>query len=105
MKLVDISKHNGVIDWRKVAAAGIDGAIIRAGYGKSAGQIDPKFIVNYSDARAADLKVGVYWYSYAVSAAEARAEASACLIPLPGMDACGPLSLDGWSGNGGSSML
>ena len=84
MKLIDISKHNGVIDWRGVAASGIDGAIIRAGYGKSAGQIDPKFIVNYNGARAAALKVGAYWYSYAVTAAEARAEAAACIKVVDG---------------------
>ena len=94
MKVIDVSKHNGVIDWRKVAAAGINGAIIRAGYGKSAGQIDPKFIVNYNNARAAGLKVGVYWYSYAVSAAEARAEASACLTVLNGRAVDFPVYFD-----------
>lgn len=94
MKLIDVSKHNGVIAWKKVAAAGIDGAIIRAGYGKSAGQIDPKFIVNYREARAVGLKVGVYWYSYAVTAAEARAEASACLTVLNGRAVDFPVYFD-----------
>ena len=94
MKLIDVSKHNGVIAWKKVAAAGIDGAIIRVGYGKSAGQIDPKFIVNYREARAAGLKVGVYWYSYAVTAAEARAEASACLTVLNGRAVDFPVYFD-----------
>lgn len=84
MKIIDVSKHNGVIDWRSVAASGIDGAIIRAGYGKSAVQIDPKFVANYNGARAAGLKVGVYWYSYAITAAEARAEAAACLEVVNG---------------------
>ena len=84
MKLVDISKHNGVIDWNKVAADGIDGALIRAGFGKVASQIYNQFIANYNGAHAAGLKVGAYWYSYAMTAAEARAEAAACLEVLNG---------------------
>ena len=84
MKLIDVSKHNGVIDWRAVAKDGIDGVIIRAGFGKLSSQIDKQFKANYNGARAAGLKIGVYWYSYAMSAAEARAEASACLEVLNG---------------------
>ena len=83
-RLVDTSKHNGVIDWAKVKTDGIDGAIIRAGFGKLASQIDKQFKANYNGAREAGLKVGVYWYSYAMSAAEARAEAAACLEVLNG---------------------
>lgn len=84
MKLIDVSHHNGVIDWQAVKRAGIDGVIIRAGYGKIATQIDRQFIANYNGARAAGLKVGAYWYSYAKNAVEARAEASACLSVLDG---------------------
>ena len=84
MKLIDVSKHNGIIDWRGVAASGIDGVLIRAGYGKLASQIDPKFIENYNGARAAGLYVGAYWYSYAKTVPEAREEAAACLTVLDG---------------------
>ena len=44
MKGIDVSKHQGTIDWDKVKAAGIDFAIIRAGLGKST--IDPQFVRN-----------------------------------------------------------
>lgn len=94
MKIVDVSKHNGVIDWNKVAAAGIDGAIIRAGFGKLATQIDKNFVSNYNGARAAGLKVGAYWYSYATSSAEARAEASACLSVIAGRSFDFPVYFD-----------
>lgn len=94
MKIIDVSKHNGAIDWRAVKGSGIDGVIIRAGYGKSAVQIDPKFVANYNGARAAGLKVGVYWYSYAVTAAEARTEAAACLEVLNGRAVDFPIYFD-----------
>lgn len=84
MKVIDVSKWNGVINWSAVAADGIDGVIIRAGYGKIETQIDPKFKANYDGARAAGLKVGAYWYSYAKTTAEAREEARACLAVLDG---------------------
>ena len=78
-KGIDVSKHNGVIDFQKVKAAGYDFVIIRAGYGKSATQKDAMFDLNYAKAKAAGLDVGAYWYSYALSFDEGRAEAMACL--------------------------
>jgi hypothetical protein len=42
---IDVSSHNGVINWKKVRASGIVGAIIRAGYGKDASQQDTQFSV------------------------------------------------------------
>ena len=79
MKGIDVSKHNGVIDWGKVTNNKIDFAIIRAGYGKLASQKDSKFETNYSGAIKAGLHVGAYWYSYAKSAEEAKLEARVCL--------------------------
>lgn len=77
MKVIDISKWQGdKIDWKKVKASGVDGVIIRAGYGRSITQKDPPFEKNYSGAIAAGLHVGSYWYSYAASAAEAKTEAA-----------------------------
>ena len=75
---IDVSKHQGTIDWKKVKAAGVQFAIIRAGYGKLASQVDEKFIENYNNARANGIKVGIYWYSYATTPAEAKQEAAAC---------------------------
>ncbi|CAB1238919.1 putative Lysozyme [Ruminococcaceae bacterium BL-4] len=73
---VDVSKYQGVIDWNKVKNTGISFAIIQAGYGDSATQIDPYFIQNIKGALAAGIKVGSYWFSYATSVEDAKLEAS-----------------------------
>ena len=93
-KLIDVSKYQGVIDWEAVAASGVWGAIIRAGFGQEARQEDPYFRANYDGARAAGLKVGVYWYSYATNEAYARREAAACLAVLDGRPLDLPLFFD-----------
>lgn len=79
---IDVSVYQGNIVWPKVKAAGIEFAIIRAGYGKLASQIDEKFITNYNGATQAGVKVGAYWYSYATTPAEAKQEAEACIKVL-----------------------
>ena len=66
---IDVSKHNGVIDWKKVAATDVDFAIIRAGYGYT--YVDPRFKYNIENAIANGIKVGVYWFVYALSVDEA----------------------------------
>ena len=76
-KGIDVSKHNGSIDWNKVKADGIDYAIIRGGYGNS--YVDPYFKDNIEGATKAGLKVGVYWFSYSTSVEKARQEAEKCL--------------------------
>ena len=78
---IDVSKHQGMIDWSKVKT---DFAILRAGLGRYTSQKDPQFERNYAGAKAAGIPVGVYWYSYAKSAEEAREEAKACLQVLKG---------------------
>jgi GH25 family lysozyme M1 (1,4-beta-N-acetylmuramidase) len=77
---IDVSHHQGVIDWKKVAASGINFVMIRAGYGKSASQIDKKFKTNIDGAYAAGIKnIGIYWYSYAGTVADVKLEAQACI--------------------------
>ena len=77
---IDVSKHQGTgIDWKKVKNDGIQFAIIRAGYGKFASQEDPEFSDNIQNAYKAGIPVGVYWYSYAGSVADAEKEADVCL--------------------------
>lgn len=76
---IDVSKHQGKIDWQKVKAAGVEFAIIRAGYGKEISQKDEQLESNYSGCKAAGMPVGAYWYSYAMSADEAKKEAETCL--------------------------
>ena len=76
---IDVSKHQGSIDWSKVET---DFAILRAGFGRYANQKDPQFENNYAGAKVAGIPVGAYWYSYALSVEEARKEAEACLQVL-----------------------
>ena len=84
MKGIDVSVHNGKIDWQKVKAAGIDFAVLRAGYGKLAKQKDDRFEENYAGAKAAGIPVGAYWYSYAMDEDEARQEADVFLSVIQG---------------------
>jgi LysM repeat protein len=75
---IDVSSHNGVIDWKKVRASGIVGAIIRAGYGKDASQQDTQFSANIKGAIEAGLKTGVYWFNYCCSVEDAKKEWETC---------------------------
>ncbi|MGN0301578.1 MAG: S8 family serine peptidase [Anaerotardibacter sp.] len=62
---IDVSYHNGTIDWAKVKADGIDFAIIRCGYGSNfTSQDDTQFINNVKGALANDIPIGIYLYSY-----------------------------------------
>ena len=84
MKGIDVSVHNGDIDWGKVKADGIDFAIIRAGFGRLEKQKDEKFEQNYAGAKAAGIPVGAYWYSYAMTPEEAELEADVFLSVIKG---------------------
>lgn len=79
---IDISEWQGHVDLNAVKASGIKFVLIRAGYGRSASQADNYFAEHYAQAKAAGLQVGAYWYSYAVSPADAANEARACLTVL-----------------------
>lgn len=79
MKGVDVSQHQGKIDWQKVKADGIEFAIIRAGFGMYSNQQDSRFQENMAGAKAAGVPVGVYWYSYALTPEEGSREAATCL--------------------------
>lgn len=82
---IDVSQwQGGNIDFNKVKAAGINFVIIRAGYGRSISQKDPYFETNYKKAKAAGLNIGAYWYSYAESVDDARAEAATCIKAIAG---------------------
>ncbi len=85
IKCIDVSEHQGVINWAEVKESGIDYAILRAGFGRtSVDQTDETFESNYKNAKAAGLKLGVFWYSYADSTEDAKREAEACLTVLKG---------------------
>ena len=81
---IDVSTWNGAVDYHKVKAAGVKAVIIRAGFGNSASQVDNRFEQNYKNAKAAGLKIGIYWYSYSDGVADSEREAKACLSVLGG---------------------
>ena len=74
-KLIDVSEHQGVIDWEAVKPH-IDGAILRCGYGSDySNQDDVCFKQNADECTRLGIPFGVYLYSYAKTAAQARSEA------------------------------
>lgn len=91
MKGIDVSRHNGKVDWLKAATA-IDFAILRAGWGKTS--VDETFAANYKGAKAAGLRVGAYLYSYALTPDDARAEARHLLQIVRGLELDMPLWFD-----------
>lgn len=76
MRGVDVSWHNGNVDWHELKDAGIDFAIIRTGYGCTGR--DDYFVRNVDRAHAAGLQVGAYHYSYAITDSDAAQEAIFC---------------------------
>lgn len=78
-KMIDVSEHQGKIDFQRVKASGVRGVIIRAGHGKNGGRADYKFHSNITKAKAAGLPVGIYWFSYAGTKQKAINEAKMCL--------------------------
>ena len=78
--MIDISEHQGSIDFKKVKAAGVNAVIIRAGYGSST--TDKYFYQNIKNAKAAGLQVGIYWFSYAATNKQAVNEAKRCMAVI-----------------------
>ena len=82
---IDVSAHQKNIDWAKVKAAGVEFAFIRVGYrGYEYGYVnkDEYFNTNIEQALANGIKVGVYFYSQAISLEEAREEADFVLAQI-----------------------
>ncbi len=76
-KIIDVSYHNGNIDWVKVKQSDeIFGAIIRCGYGDDlTSQDDKKFTANVEGCLKNNIPFGVYIYSYATTTKQAESEA------------------------------
>lgn len=94
---VDVSAHQGEIDWAQVAAAGVEFAMIRVGYrGYSVGSInkDAYFDQNIQGALDNGLEVGVYFFSQATSVEEAEEEALQTLAWIEGYDITFPVVFD-----------
>lgn len=93
---IDVSHHNGEIDWETVAK-NTDFAIIRAGYrGYTEGKLveDTNYKQNIKGAKKAEIPVGVYFYSQATTVEEAKEEASYVLSLIRGYDVSLPVFID-----------
>lgn len=86
---IDVSEHNGLINWNDIKDAGMQFAIIRCGYGLNE---DTLFRENVYNANCTGLKCGAYHYGYALNPNQAFEEAkfvhdiitdSGCLLELP----------------------
>ena len=94
---IDVSVFQGNIDWYSVKADGVDFAFIRLGYrGYTNGaiKVDSNFHQNIQGAKAAGVRVGVYFYSQAISRAEAIEEAQFCIDELSGYSLDLPVVFD-----------
>ncbi len=83
---IDVSQWQGTINWSQVKGK-VDFALIRAGYGDTLSfpyQIDKMYEANYKGCKQAGIPVGVYFYSYASTAAQAQREADSCIALLKG---------------------
>lgn len=92
---IDVSRYQGTVDWAAVAASGKQFAILRAVSSNDAGvYVDPTFEQNYAGAKAAGLRVGVYYYSYAQTQAYADRELAALNGALAGKQLEYPVFID-----------
>lgn len=94
---IDVSSHQGEIDWQQVADAGVEFAMLRVGfrgYGTGSLNLDSRFEENIQGALEAGLQVGVYFFSQAVSQQEAREEAYFVLDAIRGYDITLPVAFD-----------
>lgn len=107
---IDVSKWNKDIDWMKVKNAGVEFAIIRAGYrGSTTGSlvVDPYFEQNIKGAAEAGVLTGVYFFTQAVNEVEAVEEASMVIELLKKYEIQYPVFIDteGAGGNGRADGL
>ena len=94
---LDLSVHNGKVDFKKVKSAGYDFVFIRDGYGdvlSYPSQIDSRYEENYRNAKAAGMHTGAYHYLYACTVEAARREAQGMLSLLKGKQFDMPVALD-----------
>ncbi len=109
-KGVDVSEHNGSIDWAAAKANGIDFAIIRCGYGMDyTSQDDKWWNYNVSECERLGIPYGVYLYSYADSTSRASSEADHVIRLLQGHNPTCPVYYDleesSLEGTGNRSLL
>lgn len=94
---IDVSSHQGTIDWQAVATDGIDFAMIRVGnrgYTEGDLYVDDRFAENARDAQAAGMSTGYYFFSQAIDEDEAREEADLVIEQLQGTPVDKPIAFD-----------
>ncbi|MFR6400001.1 GH25 family lysozyme [Ruminococcus sp.] len=85
LKGIDVSYCQKGIDWEAAKASGlVDFVIFQAGYGREYDQVDVQFERNYSECKRLGIPCGAYWFSYAMSADEAKREAQVFLQTIKG---------------------
>ena len=95
--LIDVSKWDRDIDWKKVKEAGVEYAMIRLGTQKALDKesvIDEYFEKNYKGDKENDIKIGVYYFSYANDVEDAKIQAEWVLDKIKGYEIDLPVSLD-----------
>lgn len=88
---IDVSSHNGVINWQKVKSH-VSFVMIRAGYGQNT--IDEMFKTNAYGCTNNKIPFGVYWFSYAHSVNDAIKEAKKCLSVVKSFSLSLPIAFD-----------
>ncbi len=96
---MDVSQHNGKIDFKKAKRDGIEFVFIRVGYtgytkSSFSLNLDKNYKTYIKDATKAGLKVGVYWYSQSTKVSEAKKEATALLKAIKGYSITMPVVFD-----------
>ena len=79
--VIDVSEWQGDIDWAKAKADGVEGAIIRLGYGEG-NNADKKAQRNISECKRFGIPFGIYWYSYADTPSLAKEEGADVVAKL-----------------------
>lgn len=90
--VIDVSTHQGVIDWKKVKEQGIEFVMLRAGYGKN--NIDERFFDNATACTAYKIPFGIYWFSYAYTVDMAKREAEYAIAAVAKYKSKCPISFD-----------
>ena len=94
-KGIDVSNHNGKVDWKAAKNASLQFAMLRCGYGSDiSSQDDSQFARNVSECEKYGIPWGAYLYSYALTADNAKSELSHALRLLKGKRPTYPVFID-----------
>lgn len=96
---IDMSQWQGNVDWEKIKSSGVKFVMLRLGYGKGrygskSCTLDSKFKSYVKGAKSVGLPIGIYFYSYAKTPAQALKEAEYTIEQLDGIDVSFPVAYD-----------